>query len=161
MFRCNSDHLSPRNIHWSSLFARKACVNAERVHPGHPIILLKYNKIQHGRRIVKKVSYIYLKQNQIKRLRNPFYTASHPRSNPSSSVYQRFLLTVKIALWITSQAIWTVSHFQRRRPKSYIHCVLHGYTAIDIHSTCHLVQTVTTAIGCRATRVAFKSKGYR
>ena len=35
----------PRNIHWSSLFARKAHVNNERVPPGHPIILLKFNKI--------------------------------------------------------------------------------------------------------------------
>ena len=32
---------SPRNIQWSSLFARKARVNTDRVPPGHPIILLK------------------------------------------------------------------------------------------------------------------------
>ena len=32
-----------RNIHCSSLFARKALVNTERVAPGHPIILLKSN----------------------------------------------------------------------------------------------------------------------
>ena len=36
--------LFPRNIHWSSLFARKARVNTERVPPEHPIILLKSNK---------------------------------------------------------------------------------------------------------------------
>ena len=35
---------SPRNKHWSSLFARKARVNTERAPPGHPIILLKSNK---------------------------------------------------------------------------------------------------------------------
>ena len=35
---------SPRNIQWSSLFARKARVNTERVPPGHPIILLKSNE---------------------------------------------------------------------------------------------------------------------
>ena len=29
----------PRNIQWSSLFARKVPVNTERVPPGHPIIL--------------------------------------------------------------------------------------------------------------------------
>ena len=34
----------PRNIHLSSLFARKGRVNTERVPPGHPIILLKSNK---------------------------------------------------------------------------------------------------------------------
>ena len=34
----------PRNILRSSLFARKAHVNTERVPPGHPIILLKFNK---------------------------------------------------------------------------------------------------------------------
>ena len=34
----------PRNIQWSSLFARKARVNTERVPPGHPIILLKSNE---------------------------------------------------------------------------------------------------------------------
>ena len=32
-----------RNIHWSSLFARKARANTERLPPGHPIILLKSN----------------------------------------------------------------------------------------------------------------------
>ena len=36
----------PRNIQWSSLFARKARVNTERVPPGHPIILLKPNKFK-------------------------------------------------------------------------------------------------------------------
>ena len=44
MFGCNSDRLMPRNIHRCSLFARKARVNAERVSPGHPKILLKCNK---------------------------------------------------------------------------------------------------------------------
>ena len=34
----------PRNIHLSSLFARKGRVNTERVPLGHPIILLKSNK---------------------------------------------------------------------------------------------------------------------
>ena len=34
----------PRNIQWSSHFARKARVNTERVPPGHPIILLKSNE---------------------------------------------------------------------------------------------------------------------
>ena len=44
VFGCNNDRLFPRNIHWSSLFARKARGNTERVLPGHPIILLKSNK---------------------------------------------------------------------------------------------------------------------
>ena len=35
---------SPRNIHLSSLFARKARANTERVPPGDPIILRKSNK---------------------------------------------------------------------------------------------------------------------
>ena len=34
----------PRNIHWSSLFARKARENTERLPPGHPIILHKFDK---------------------------------------------------------------------------------------------------------------------
>ena len=34
----------PRNIQWSSHFARKARVNTEQVPPGHPIILLKSNE---------------------------------------------------------------------------------------------------------------------
>ena len=34
----------PRNIKWSSHFARKARVNTEQVPPGHPIILLKSNE---------------------------------------------------------------------------------------------------------------------
>ena len=34
----------PKNIHWSSLFAQKVCVNTEWVRPGHPIILLISNK---------------------------------------------------------------------------------------------------------------------
>ena len=41
VFGCNNDRLFPKNIQWSSLFARKARVNTERVPPGHPIILLK------------------------------------------------------------------------------------------------------------------------
>ena len=32
-----------RNIHWSSLFARKARVNTERVPPGDPIVPIKSN----------------------------------------------------------------------------------------------------------------------
>ena len=36
----------PRNIHWSSFFARKARVNTKRVPPGHPIILLKSIKFK-------------------------------------------------------------------------------------------------------------------
>ena len=35
----------PRNMRWSSLFARKARVNTERVPPGHPIILVKSDKL--------------------------------------------------------------------------------------------------------------------
>ena len=34
----------PRNIHWSSLFARKARENTDRVPPEHPIILPKFDK---------------------------------------------------------------------------------------------------------------------
>lgn len=78
----------------------------------------------------------------------------------SSDIHQS--ARIKVALWVTSQAIWTVSHLNRHRPKSHIHCVLNGETAIEIHSTCHLAQTVTTAVGSRrATLVAFKSKSKR
>ena len=44
----------PKNIHWSSLFARKARVNTERVPPGHPIILLKANKFNMATVSVKR-----------------------------------------------------------------------------------------------------------
>ena len=44
----------PRNIHWSSLFARKARVNTERVPPRHPIILLKSNKFNMAAVSVKR-----------------------------------------------------------------------------------------------------------
>ena len=45
------DVITIGNIHWSSLFGRKALVNTERVHSGHPIILLRSNKFN---RIGKK-----------------------------------------------------------------------------------------------------------
>ena len=45
---------SPRNIQWSSLFARKARVNTERVPPGHPIILLKSNEFNMAAVSVKR-----------------------------------------------------------------------------------------------------------
>ena len=45
---------SPRNIHWRSLFARKARVNTERVPHGHPIILLKSNKFNMATASVKR-----------------------------------------------------------------------------------------------------------
>ena len=39
VFGCNNDRLFPEKyIQWSSLFARKARVNTERVPPGHPIL---------------------------------------------------------------------------------------------------------------------------
>ena len=44
----------PRNIQWSSLFARKVPVNTERVPPGHPIILLKSNKFNLAAVLVKR-----------------------------------------------------------------------------------------------------------
>ena len=45
---------SPRNIQWSSLFARKARVNTERVPPGHPIMLLKSNEFNMAAVSVKR-----------------------------------------------------------------------------------------------------------
>ena len=44
----------PRNIHWSSLFARKAIVNTERVPLGHPIILHKSKKFNMAAVLVKR-----------------------------------------------------------------------------------------------------------
>ena len=44
----------PRNIHLSSLFARKACLNTERVPPVHPIILLKSNEFNMAAASVKR-----------------------------------------------------------------------------------------------------------
>ena len=54
-----------RNIRWSSLFARKARVNTERVPPGHPIILVKSDKLNMAAVSVKRSinSYIWDKQN--------------------------------------------------------------------------------------------------
>ena len=45
---------SRKNIQWSSLFARKARVNTERVLPGHPIILLKSSKFNMAAVSVKR-----------------------------------------------------------------------------------------------------------
>ena len=44
----------PINNHWSSHFAQKACVNTERVPPGHPMILLKSNKLNMAAVSVKR-----------------------------------------------------------------------------------------------------------
>ena len=44
----------PRNIHWSSLFAREAIVNTEWVPPGHPIILHKSKKFNMAAVLVKR-----------------------------------------------------------------------------------------------------------
>ena len=44
----------PRNFKWTSLFARKARVSAERVPPGHLIILLKSNKFNMAAVSVKR-----------------------------------------------------------------------------------------------------------
>ena len=58
VFGCNNDILVitffSRNIQRSSLFARKARVNTERVPPGHPIILLKSNKFNMAAVSVKR-----------------------------------------------------------------------------------------------------------
>ena len=55
VFGRNDDRLFPRNIQWSSLFARKARVNTEGVPPGHPIILLKCNKFNMAAVMVKRL----------------------------------------------------------------------------------------------------------
>ena len=44
----------PRNMRSSSLFARKARVNTERVPPGHPIILVKSDKLNMAAVSVKR-----------------------------------------------------------------------------------------------------------
>ena len=44
----------PINNHWSSHFAQKACVNTEQVPPGHPMILLKSNKLNMAAVSVKR-----------------------------------------------------------------------------------------------------------
>ena len=54
LFGCKNDRLFPRNIHWSSLFARKAIVNTERVPRGHPIILLESKKFNMATVLVKR-----------------------------------------------------------------------------------------------------------
>ena len=55
----------PRNMRWSSLFARKARVNTERVPPGHPIILVKSDKLNITAVSVRRSinSYIWDKEN--------------------------------------------------------------------------------------------------
>ena len=61
VFRSNFSLSSPRKrcngkwrSLWSSLFARKARVNTERVPPGHPIILLKSNEFNMAAVSVKR-----------------------------------------------------------------------------------------------------------
>ena len=51
-----------RNIHWWSFFAQKACVNTERVPPGHPIILLKSNKFNMASVSVERSIYVVVMQ---------------------------------------------------------------------------------------------------
>ena len=55
----------PRNMRWSSLFVRKARVNTERVPPGHPIILVKSDKLNIAAVSVRRStnSYIWDKEN--------------------------------------------------------------------------------------------------
>ena len=54
VFGFSNDVFFPRNVQWSSLFARKAHMNTERVPPGHPIILLKSNKFSMAAISVKR-----------------------------------------------------------------------------------------------------------
>ena len=55
VFGCNNDHLFPeKQTVTFSFFSRKARVNTERVPPGHPIILLKFNKFNMAAISVKR-----------------------------------------------------------------------------------------------------------
>ena len=45
VFGCNNDRLFPEKYTVKLSFARIACGNTERMPPGHPIIVLKSNKI--------------------------------------------------------------------------------------------------------------------
>ena len=56
----------PRNIHLSSLFARKGRVNTERVPPGHPIILLESNKFNMAAVSVERSITLYMIKDRIK-----------------------------------------------------------------------------------------------
>ena len=56
----------PRNIHLSSLFARKGRVNTERVPPGHPIILLKSNKFNMAAVSVERSITLYMIKDRIR-----------------------------------------------------------------------------------------------
>ena len=55
VFGCNNDRLFPEKYTLKFFFARKACVNTERVPPVHPIILLKSIKFNMAAVSVKKV----------------------------------------------------------------------------------------------------------
>ena len=81
----------PRNIRWSSLFARKAHVNTERLPPGHPIILLKSNKFNMAAVSVKKV---YLGHTL-------FFTDSAPTPFPSPPLASETRMTNNLA-YLTS-----------------------------------------------------------
>ena len=54
VFGCNDDRLFDEKYTLSSLFARKARVNTERVPPGHPIIVLKSIKFNMAAVSVKR-----------------------------------------------------------------------------------------------------------
>ena len=90
----------PRNIHWSSLFARKARVNTERVPPEHPIN--KFNIVVVS---VKKV-YFKCKKRQIRltSLEPPMrqMVRDHPKCENLVVDYGRWSLKriEPLAIWI-------------------------------------------------------------
>ena len=66
LLACNDDRLFAEKYALSSLFARKERVNAERVPPGHAIILLKSNKFNMAAVLVKRsiVYFLHLENSQ-------------------------------------------------------------------------------------------------
>ena len=101
------------NIPWSSLFARKARVNTERVPPGHPIILLKSNKFNMAavsvKRSIRGLSTIIIPCGLVVRIRR-----SHRRSLGSipgvGKIWSSQVLWIRFFLIFGSYVAVRISH---------------------------------------------------
>ena len=117
----------PRNIHWSSLFARKARVNTERVPPGHPIILLKSNTFNMAAVLVKRsIPVAFLAGEISRRVLYYFGGLSHPgHNNPGSYAgYNSGWEEIVHLLWFESYFInstcFLLTKLRRLRAKTKI-----------------------------------------
>ena len=102
----------PRNILWSSLFVRKARVDTERVPPGHPIILLNFNKFNTAAVSVKRSISSVKRQIRLTTVEPPL--RDHPKCEDLVVAYGRWSLTRIEPLGISSEIGPDTSTFWQR-----------------------------------------------